>query len=183
MTPCVTLAGVGSAASLSWLALHLGVAKPRLPSQLLLLQLTSAALVCSVLAGFAFTGTSAIAGHWLYGARGCIAHALIHHVGVVVQLWTLAGLAVERWLHCRPSPLPPPPPPPPARWYARALALPWLLGVVVAAPPLLGWGSFGCDASGVWCGVSWGGGGGSSSSFAYAVFALLAGRLIPATVT
>ncbi|XP_052123484.1 rhodopsin-like [Frankliniella occidentalis] len=175
--------GVSAAAALSWLSLHLLVARPRAPTHLLLLQLCAAALACTVLSGFPFTGTSAVTGHWLYGAKGCIAQAFIQHLGVVVQLWTLSGLALERWLCSRPAaPMPSPSPPPPARWYARALALPWLLGVAVAAPPLAGWGSFGCDVSGVWCSVNWSGGN-SGASFAYAVFALLAGRLVPATVT
>ncbi|KAK3914086.1 Rhodopsin [Frankliniella fusca] len=175
--------GVSAAAALGWLSLHLLVARPRAPTHVLLLQLCAAALAGTVLSGFPFTATSAVTGHWLYGAKGCIAQAFIQHVGVVVQLWTLSALALERWRCSRPAlPLPPPSPPPPARWYARALALPWLLAVAVAAPPLAGWGSFGCDVSGVWCSVNWSGGG-SGSAIAYAVFALLAGRLVPATVT
>lgn len=75
-------AGVSAAAALSWLVLRLLVAKPRVAAHLLLLQLCTAGLVCTVLAGFPFTGTSAIAGRWLYGAKGCMAQAFLQHVSV-----------------------------------------------------------------------------------------------------
>lgn len=73
-------AGVGGAAGLCQLALQLLMSKPRASTHLLLLQLCGAALVCVLLAGFPFTGTSAIAGHWLFGAKGCVTLAVIRHV-------------------------------------------------------------------------------------------------------
>ena len=74
------VAGVGGAAGLCRVGLQLVARRPRAATHLLLLQLCAAGLVGVLLAGFPFTGTSAIAGHWLFGAKGCVTLAVIRHV-------------------------------------------------------------------------------------------------------
>ncbi|GLV42511.1 hypothetical protein CBL_03248 [Carabus blaptoides fortunei] len=120
-------------------------------SHLLLLALCIASETKSLLTGFIFFGTSALAGRWIFGTSTCHLFAFLRQLLGVFQIMMLTLISVERYIMSRPKrkvdlPL---------RFYIIGIAMCWSCAIVFSLPPLLGYGSYNCDVSGTMCDLDW----------------------------
>nr|BAQ54907.1 opsin, RGR-like [Ischnura asiatica] len=147
--------------------------------RLLLLNLSVASLGTLLLAGFPFTGPSAIYGRWLFGNACCQLFAFLRQMFGLAQMVALVLLAVERyWLfhaitkeRSRMLTL---------KGIAWAIASCWTVSIAVAIPPLIHWGRYACDSTRTTCELDWHMNG--SGQVTYNLSYLLLGIIIPTSL-
>ncbi|XP_067004049.1 visual pigment-like receptor peropsin [Anabrus simplex] len=147
-------------------------------THLLTLNLALASLGRAVLAGFPFTGTSTLAGRWLFGPNCCQLFAFLRQFFSLAQLINLAVIAVERALIVK---YPRIGDKLSVRIYVAGITLCWLSSVAWSIPPLTGWGRYNCDPTGMSCDLDWRPISGSQLS--YNLCFLLLGGALPAMLT
>ncbi|CAK1602876.1 unnamed protein product [Parnassius mnemosyne] len=126
---------------------HLLISK----SHILVLNLCSASLGRNLL-GSPFSGSSAIAGRWIFGSAGCQLFAFLNQFFGIFQMSALLALVLERYLLARRSrrekTLY-------FRFYWIIAGVCWLISVIFATPPLFGYGVYSCDSTDTICSFLW----------------------------
>jgi len=122
------------------------------PSNLLLLNLCITDLGICLAGGFPFSGTSSLAGRWLWGDWGCQFYAFMGFFFGIANITSLMMIAIDRYLvTCRrdlgsnSS-------------YSRSaqmIIFTWLWSFFWAVAPLLGWASYGYEPSVTTCTLDW----------------------------
>ncbi|XP_054284251.1 visual pigment-like receptor peropsin isoform X2 [Macrosteles quadrilineatus] len=166
---CLIFTGLLGSAVNGWLVSTLFLRAEHMSwSHLLLLNIGLASLGRSLLGGFPFSATSALAGKWLFGDACCKLYAFLHQLFSVAELLAVMLLCLERYqitLHSHMGQCA----------YMSSLLLMWIASMVWSLLPLLNYGRYGCDVAGIACDLDWSVELGDSQSLAYNVSYLLLG--------
>ncbi|XP_046676078.1 visual pigment-like receptor peropsin [Homalodisca vitripennis] len=140
-------------------------------SHLLLLNIGISCLGRSLLGGFPFSATSALASRWLFGDACCMLYAFLHQLFSVAELLAVMLLCLERYQVTRHAHMG-------QCAYMSSLLLMWIASMVWSLLPLLNYGRYGCDAAGIACDLDWRVEYGDTYSLAYNVSYLVLGVLL-----
>jgi len=142
------------------------------PPNLLLLNIAIGDLCLA--GGFPITGTSSLAGKWLWGDLGCQLYAFKGFFFLIGNLATHAMIALDRYLViCRPDPG--------AKLtyhrYFKMIMFIWIWSFFWSVCPLLGWSRFGFEPSVITCTLDWQNNDASYKS--YIMVALIFSYMVP----
>ncbi|KAF7663542.1 hypothetical protein LDENG_00207970 [Lucifuga dentata] len=124
---------------------------PRTPVNLLLINISASDMLLCI-CGTPFSLAASVRGRWLTGSYGCQWYGFCNSLFSVVSLVSLSLLSLERYSALLRSTQAD------SSQYRRArlaVAASWIYSLAWTVPPLLGWSSYGPEASRTFCSVQW----------------------------
>ncbi|XP_011552121.3 visual pigment-like receptor peropsin [Plutella xylostella] len=146
-----------------------------LRSHILVLNLCTASLARNLLA-FPFASSSALAKRWLFGSSCCQLYAFVNQFIGVFQMVALVVISLERYFQVK------------GFKYEQEMSLffHWLLvgvcwaaAVVLATPPLFGYGVYSCDVTSTVCTFLWPSLLSGAKQLGFSILLLILGGLLP----